>query len=244
MTKPLINKTALITGASRGIGQRLAETLADAGATVILGSRDVSTLESTEEAIRQRGGIAFGLPLDVSKREHCEEFVAKARELAGMPDILINNAGMGVFRPIDLFQADEFEEQFRVNVFGAFYMMHFCVPLMKQNGGGHIINISSLASKNSAPMGSGYYATKWALQGMSKCVFDEVRQFDIRVTTLCPGSVDTRFHYDSHPNSHEKDQSWMVSPEDIAATALHVLTMPGNCLISDVEIRPAKKPQA
>lgn len=242
MNKPLHTKTALITGASRGIGLRIAETLSEAGATVVLGARDLTAMETTAEAIRQKGGSAYALKLDVSERAQCEEFVAKARELAGLPNILVNNAGMGIFRPIDLFQADEFEQQFRVNVFGAFYMMHFCVPLMKQGNGGHILNISSLAGKNASPMGSGYFATKWALQGMSKCVFEEVRQHNIRVTTLCPGSVDTRFHYDSHPNSHEKDQSWMVSPEDIAASALHVLTMPGNALISELEIRPAKKP--
>ncbi len=242
MSKPLLNKTALITGASRGIGERIAQRLADAGATVVLGARNVESIESVAKSIRNRGGKAFVQSLDVAEREQCEAFVAKAREVAGLPNFLINNAGMGTFRPVDQFLADEFEQQFRVNVFGTFYMMHFCVPLMKQNNGGHIVNISSLAAKNAAPMGSGYFATKWAVQGMSKCVFEEVRQHNIRVTTICPGSVDTRFHYDSHPNSHEKDQSWMISPEDVADSTLHVLTLPGNSLISEMEIRPCKKP--
>jgi 3-oxoacyl-[acyl-carrier protein] reductase len=242
MPKQLLHQTAYITGASRGIGLRIAETLAEAGAHVVLGARSKESVEAVAEGIRQRGGKADGLKLDVSGRDSCEAFVVEARKVAGPPSILINNAGMGIFRPVDEFLPDEFEQQFRTNVFGPYYMMHFCISLMKQVGRGHIVNISSLAGKNAAVYGSAYYATKWALQGMSKCVFEEIRQQGLKLTTVLPGSVDTRFHVDSHPNSHEKDQGWMVRPEDVAQTVLNVLLLPGNALISEVEVRPTQKP--
>ena len=242
MHKQLLHQTAYITGASRGIGLRIAEILAEAGAHVVLGARSKESVEAVAEGIRQRGGKADGLQLDVSERESCESFVVEARKLAGPPSILINNAGVGIFRPVDEFLPDEFEQQFRTNVFGPYYMMHFCIPLMKQVGRGHIVNISSLAGKNAAVYGSAYFATKWALQGMSKCVFEEIRQQGLKLTTVLPGSVDTRFHVDSHPNSHEKDQGWMVRPEDVAQTVLNVLLLPGNSLISEIEVRPVQKP--
>lgn len=239
--KSLIHETIIITGASRGIGQATAHQLAAAGAHVVLGARNMDQLNAVVDAIKSKGGKATAMELDVSKRESCEEFINKTRDQIGIPTVLINNAGIGTFRPIEKFQPDEFEEQFRVNVFGTFYMTHFSVPLMKENGRGHIVNVSSLAGKNAAPMGSGYFATKWAVNGFSQSLFQDVRQHNIRVTTVCPGSVDTRFHLDSHPGSHPKDQSWMVQPRDVANTIHHVITLPENCTISEIEVRPTNK---
>lgn len=242
-SKPLLRKSALITGASRGIGEALAHSLADAGAHVVIGARSEDQLQKVADAINAAGGKATPIVFDVSKKEECETFIEKARDASGNPDILINNAGIGVFRPIDKFQEDEFEQQFRTNVFGPFYLTSACVPLMKENGGGHIVNVSSLASKNAAKMGSGYFATKWALNGFSKCVFEDVREHNIKVTTVCPGSVDSRFHIDSHPGSHPKDQSWMVTPDQVADTILHLLLQPDNCTVSELDIRPTYKPK-
>ena len=242
-SKPLLKKSALITGASRGIGEAIAHSLAAAGAHVIIGARSEDQLQKVADAINSSGGKATPVVFDVSNKDECEKFIEKARDVSGNPDFLINNAGLGVFRPIEKFQDDEFEKQFRINVFGPFYLTRSCVPLMKENGRGHIVNVSSLAGKNSAKMGSGYFATKWAIQGFSKCVFEDVREHNIKVTTVCPGSVDTRFHVDSHPGSHPKDQSWMVSPEEVADSVLHLLLQPDHCIVSDLDIRPTNKPK-
>lgn len=239
---PLAGKTVWLTGASRGIGRGIAHALTQAGAEVVMGARNLEMLETVALAIRSDGGKVHTLPLDVADPESCRAFGEKAVELAGPPHILVNNAGVGIFRPIDEFRDDEFERQFRVNVFGVYYMTREAVPHMKLLGGGHIVNVSSLAGESEAKMATGYFSTKYALNGFTKCLFQDVREHNIRVTLLCPGSVDTRFHQDSHPLSHAKDQSWMVTPEQIAQTLLHVLSMPEEALVSRVDVRPARVP--
>lgn len=241
-TRPLHSKIAWITGASRGIGRATATMLADAGARVFMGARNMEQLRQVETAIASRGGSASALELDVADAESCARFAAAAREAGGLPDILINNAGMGVFRHVENFLPGEFERNFQVNVFGMFYMTRLAVPMMRLNGGGHIVNVSSLAGESSGKMGSGYFASKHAVHGFTKCLLDEVRDDDIKVTLVCPGSVDTRFHHDSHPGSHENpDQTWMAKPEDVASAILHALTTPAAALVSKIDVRPQKK---
>ena len=239
-TRPLNNKTAWITGAGRGIGLATAHALGQAGAHVILGARSMNQIEDAAEAIRSSGGTADAISLDVAERDSCEEFAARAHEKAGHPSFLINNAGIGTFRPVQHFQEEEFEQQFRVNVFGTYYMTRIVVPLMQELGGGHIVNVSSLAGEHQAKMGTGYFATKHAVNGFTKCLMLDVRDMGIRVTLVCPGSVDTRFHVDSHPGSHQKDQSWMLSPKEVADAIMHALTAPCETLVSKIDIRPSK----
>lgn len=241
--RPLHNKVAWVTGASRGIGAAVARTLAKAGATVVAGARSADALENLVESITSNGGKAEALELDVSRWDSCQAFADAAAAKHGNVDLLVNNAGMGIFRPIHNMDPEEFEVQFRVNVFGTFYMTRLAVPRMKEQGGGHIVNVSSLAGENAAPMGSGYFATKWAVNGFTQCVFQDVRDDNIKVTLVCPGSVDTRFHLDSHPGSHPKDQTWMVTPADVAQSVLHVVTMPAAALVSKIDVRPQMKPK-
>lgn len=241
--RPLQGKVAWVTGASRGIGAAIARKMAVAGAHVIMGARSADQLANVKEAIVGLGGKTEALELDVASWESCETFANAAQKLAGNVDLLINNAGIGIFRPIHNMSPEEFESQFRVNVFGTFYMTRLAVPRMKEQGGGHIVNISSLAGENAAPMGSGYFATKWAVNGFTQCVFLDVREDNIKVTLVCPGSVDTRFHVDSHPGSHPKDQTWMVTPSDIAESVLHAVTMPAAALVSKIDVRPQMKPK-
>jgi NAD(P)-dependent dehydrogenase (short-subunit alcohol dehydrogenase family) len=242
--RPLHGKTAWVTGASRGIGRAIANRLAREGASVVLGARTTAQVESEAAILRDLGHKAHALPLDVAEWMSCEAFAAAAREVFGPPDILVNNAGVGTFRPVELFTPHEFEHQFRVNVFGTFYMTRLAVPMMIEAGAGHIVNIGSLAGESDAPMGAGYFASKWALNGFTRCLLQDVRDKGVRVTLVAPGSVDTGFHHASHPNSHAKDQSWMVDPADVAATVLHVLLLPAEALVSKVDVRPARVPLA
>lgn len=238
----LRGRTAWITGASRGIGRAVALAFARAGAHVLVGARTAQQLDTIVEILRQEGHSATALPLDVSSWESCQDFARGALDQAGNPDLLVNNAGIGVFRPVDKFEEDEFERQFRVNVFGTFYMTRLAVPRMKELGGGHIFNVSSMAGESEAKMGCGYFASKHAVHGFTKCLLQDVREDGIRVTLVCPGSVDTRFHHESHPGSHPKDQSWMVTPEQVAESILHVATMAEPALVSRLEIRPSRLP--
>lgn len=239
---PLMGKTAWITGASRGVGHALGHAFARAGARVVLGARGLDALDALADGIKSEGGTALPLPLDLEEWESCKAFAAKARDAFGPPDVLVNNAGIGVFRPVDEFREDEFERQFRVNVFGAYYMTKLALPMMRAAGAGDIVNISSLAGESSAPMGSAYFATKHALNGFTKCVMEEARPAGVRVVLVAPGSIDTRFHLDSHPGSNPKDQSWMVRPQEVADTVVLAVCAPRGALLSRIDIRPANKP--
>lgn len=241
--RTLGNKTAWVTGASRGIGRAIAVALAEAGAHVILGARNMDQLRQTEEALRAAGARVAALVLDVASLESCEAFAREASERAGDPAILVNNAGIGIFRPVENFEPDEFERQFRVNVFGTYYMTRLALPGMRRLGAGHIVNVSSLAGESEAPMGTAYFASKHAVHGFTKSLLQDVRDQGIRVTLVCPGSVDTRFHIDSHPGMHERDQTWMVPPSEIAAAVLHALTAPAGTCVSRVDVRPLSKPR-
>lgn len=150
---------------------------------------------------------------------------------------------MGIMRPVDKFNDDEFEKQFRVNVFGPYYMVRQALGGLRHNGGGHIVNVSSLAGENAAPGGSGYFATKWALNGFSQCIFQDLRHDNIKVTIVAPGSIDTRFHTDSRPGSHEKDQDWMATPEQVANAVLMACMMPDPSMLGKIDVRPVAKPK-
>lgn len=241
--RPLHDQTAWITGASRGIGRAIAHALAEAGAHVVLGARAMDQLTAVAESIAAKGHKATALALDVESWESCQRFAEAARTAAGSPNVLVNNAGMGIFRPVDQFLDDEFEKQFRVNVFGTFYMTRLAVPLMRELGGGCIVNVSSLAGESEAKMGTGYFASKHAVHGFTRSLMLDVREHNIRVTLLCPGSVDTRFHHESHPGSHPKDQSWMVPAEEIAAAVLYAVTAPHSAMVSRIEVRPTRTAQ-
>jgi len=209
---------------------------------VVLGARDAQALEGVVDVIRAAGGRAAAIPLDVSDQASCAAFAARAVETAGLPDFLVNNAGVATFRPVDKFEPDEFERQFRVNVFGVYYMTRLALPLMRENGSGTIVNVSSLAGEGAAQMGSAYFATKHALNGFTKCVMEEARQEGIRVALVCPGSVDTAFHVDSHPGMHTRDQTWMVRAADIADAVVHALSAPPGTLVSRIDVRPVATP--
>ncbi len=242
--KPLHGRVAWVTGASRGIGRATAHALARAGAAVALGARSLEQLDGEVAVLTGAGCTAAAWPLDVSVVESCESFAAAAVERLGPPDILVNNAGVGKFRPVDAFLPDEFEHQFRVNVFGTFHMTRLAIPYMKQLGGGHIVNVSSLAGESAARMGCGYFASKAAVNAFTRCLLEDVREDEIRVTLVCPGSTDTRFNRDSHPGMHERDQSWMLRPEDVARTIVQVLAMPPDAVVSKVDVRPLRTTKA
>ena len=225
-------KVAVVTGGNRGIGRGIAEALARDGITVALTARDASAAQTAAGEI---GGGARGYACDVRKPDSVAAlFAAVERDLGGV-DILVNNAGVGLFGPIAEMSIADWQTVIETNVNGVFYCTREAIALMKKRGGGYVFNISSLAGRNTFPGGGAYSASKFAVNGFSETLFQEVRNDDIRVTYLMPGSVATDFGRGSAAK-----QDWALQPEDIGQMVLDLLHSSPRALHSRVEMRPAK----
>ena len=166
--------------------------------------------------------------------------LGEATRVFGGVDILVNNAGMGIFgKTVEEMSGDEFRQTLETNLFGVFYACHHAIPLMKSRGGGYIVNISSLAGQNAHPRMAAYNASKFGLNGFSEALMQEVRHDNIKVSYICPGSVNTHFGGDLP----DDDKAWQLQPEDIAQVVMDLLKMNVRALPSKVEIRPSKPPK-
>ena len=234
----LDGKTSVITGASKGIGLAIAEKLAEAGSKVFICARDKGDLRSAVEHLSQKG-TAAGEVCDVRSEEQVKMMLAECERIFGGPDILINNAGMGYFgKTVEEMSGDEFRQTLETNLFGVYYACHYAIPMMKARGGGYIINISSLAGQNAHPKMAAYNASKFGLNGFTEALMQEVRQDNIKVTSVCPGSVNTYFGGDTP----SEDKMWQLQPGDVAQVVMDLLSMPANALPSKIELRPSKPP--
>ncbi|MEX1274880.1 MAG: SDR family NAD(P)-dependent oxidoreductase [Bacteroidota bacterium] len=231
----LAGAIALITGAGRGIGRTLALTLARNGTEVVLTARTKSELDLVRNEITSEGGKAHALEGDLTNDRDIERMFRHLRETFGRLDILVNNAGIGRFAPIKDLAVHEFDAMWNLNMRALFLCTQQALPLMIPQRRGAIVNISSLAGKNAFVGGGGYSATKWALLGFSKTLMLEVREHNIRVVTICPGSVDTTFS--SAANDPARSEK-IIHPQDIADTLITVLTLPDRTMVSEIDIRP------
>src|ERR1700689_554293 len=190
----LNGKCAVVTGAGAGIGASVAAKLASLGATVVLAGRTRSSLEAVAKKIAQNGGKAEIFVCDVSNLESVDALAQFVRQKFEGLEVLVNNAGVrGVPGPLHELPPDSWDAVMNTNLRGVFYCIRSLAPLMIQAKSGHIINISSLAGKNALPGGAAYAASKWALNGLSYSVAEELRGFNVRVSVICPGSVHTDF---------------------------------------------------
>jgi short-subunit dehydrogenase len=234
----LKGKAAVITGASKGIGKAIALSLAREGANIVLSARSADDLRNVEKEVAAHGVRVISVPTDVRKGSDVNRLAEKAEKEFGAIQILVNNAGIGIFKPVVETRDEEFHSILETNLYGVFYCSRAFLPGMIKNRKGHIVNISSLAGKNSFAGGSAYCASKHALMSFSECMMLEVRQHDVKVSTICPGSVATDF---SHPS--DREMSWALASEDVATAVLDVLTTSAGSLISLVDLRPLKPPQ-
>ena len=236
----LLDKVAIVTGASRGIGFECAKILAEESAKVVMTARGEEDLEKSAETIRSIGGRVATVVGDVGVRADCERAIEAAKTEFGGLDILINNAGVGHFEAVERMADSDFDLVMRTNLYGVFYLSRAAVPLMEARGGGYIINVSSLAGQNTFAGGSAYCASKHALNGFSECMMLEVRHRNIGVSYVCPGSVETSFGH-SKPDA---DNSWRQSARDVARVIRDLLIGTGpRTLVSKVEMRPMKPPK-
>jgi NAD(P)-dependent dehydrogenase (short-subunit alcohol dehydrogenase family) len=239
----LEGKIAIVTGGSRGIGRGIAKSLVDEGATVAITARNEDDLERTISDLNTTGrtgpGTAAGYACDVRDYDQVKGVFAEiASDLGGL-DILVNNAGIGIFVPVESMSVEDFRAVLETNVFGVFYCCHEAIPLMKQRGGGYIINISSLAGTNAHPKMAAYNASKFGLNGFSEALMQEVRHDGIKVSYIMPGSVNTEFGGDDPSD----EKSWQLQPDDIARVVINLLQYPDRSLPSRVEIRPSQPPK-
>ncbi len=235
----LDGKIAVVTGGTKGIGFAIAERLLKSGGKVFICGRSKGDLRQALEWLSSHGHIE-GEICDVRSEEQVKMMLAQAVRVFGGVDILVNNAGMGVFgKTVEEISGDEFRQTLETNLFGVFYACHHSIPLLKERGGGYIFNISSLAGQNAHPRMAAYNASKFGLNGFSEALMQEVRQDNIKVSYICPGSVNTYFGGDSPSD----EKSWQLQPDDIAQVVIDLLEMNANALPSKIEIRPSRPPK-
>ncbi len=236
MTAP---RVALVTGGTRGIGEAIARRLSAEGFAVFISGR---TEESVRSALARfaKEGLAFrGFAADARSEEDQKRLVESVAREGGGLDVLVNNAGIGHFAPVDQMSSDRFREVLETNLFGPFYAVRHAAPLMKKNGGGFIVNIASLAGVNAFAGGSAYNASKFGLLGFSEAAMLDLRHDGIRMATVLPGSVATDWSH-SHGN---QDASWMLRPEDVAEAVADLVRFPGRAIASRIDLRPSRPPR-
>lgn len=235
---PLSGQVAVVTGAGRGIGAAIAHKLASLGASAVLCGRTIKTLEATATNISADGFKARAIAADVTNLESVQALAASVEREFGKIDILVNNAGIGSFAaPLHEMTPEQWEKLLNTNLRGVFYCVRSFAPMMIPNKTGHIVNISSLAGKNALPDGAAYAASKWGLNGLSYSIAEELRGYGIRVSVVCPGSVDTELG----PHSG-KDSSKMLKPDDVAHVVAMLVTQAPQSFASEVLLRPTQKP--
>jgi 3-oxoacyl-[acyl-carrier protein] reductase len=235
---PLADQVAVVTGGGRGIGAAIARSVGKLGATVVVCGRTRGPIDSVAQEIVAAGGGARAIVVDVTDLSSVQNMAAQVQRDLHRVDILVNNAGVGGFSAL-LHELDpgEWERILNTNLRGVYYCIRSFAPSMMQAGRGFIVNISSLAGKNALPKGAAYAASKWGLNGLSYSVAEELREHNIRVSVVCPGSVDTELS----PHTG-KDASKMLKPGDVAHVVEMLLTQSPNSFVSEVLLRPTQKP--
>jgi 3-oxoacyl-[acyl-carrier protein] reductase len=239
----LDGRVAIVTGGSRGIGLATATALLSRGARVAITGRTAEHLKSAEARLRGDAGVPataaasniLSIQGDVANEADVERAVKETVDTFGGLDILINNAGVGRFANVADLSTEAWHSIIGTNLTGVFFCTRAAIPHLKRRGGGWIINISSLAGRNSFAGGAAYCASKAALNAFTESLMLEVRYDNIRVTTIMPGSVQTGFG-----GSEEAGADWKLTSEDVAQVVTDLLAHPARSLASRVELRPSK----
>lgn len=229
-------KTALVTGGSKGIGYGVAKTLLQMGYRVAVTSRSQSAADKAAEKLSEYGEI-IGIEADVRSFESQRSAVEKLLDRWGRLDVLIANAGIGHFGSVEDLTNEQWKETIDTNLTGVFYSIKACVEALKKSKG-YIITISSLAGTNFFAGGAAYNASKFGLTGFTQAVMLDLRQDGVKVSTIMPGSVSTYF------NDHEPsdEDSWKIQIEDIGELVGDLLKMNPRTLPSKIEVRPSQPP--
>ena len=229
----LTGKVAIVTGSTKGIGRAIAEHLLEAGASVVVNARSAGAVEAIALALGDR---AFGIVADVGDASQCQRLIDATVEHFGRLDMLVNNAGLGIFKSISEMTVEEWQLQVDVNLGGVFYCSKAALPHLSTTGDGFIVNIASLASRNPFAGGTGYNASKFGVLGLTEAMMLDVRYEDVRVSIVMPGSVDSYFN----DRQQVPERTWRLHVDDCAAAVLQVLSYPKEAHVSRIEMRPSQ----
>jgi 3-oxoacyl-[acyl-carrier protein] reductase len=225
---------SVVTGASRGIGKGIALRLARENHDVIIFGRDISALKDVQKDIKDIGVNCEYFSGDVADAGFVNDSINTILKNKKI-DHMVNNAGLGIMKKVIDAELDDFKKQVDANLFGIFNFSKAVLNSMIERRKGSIINIASLAGKNSFVGGSMYSATKHAVLGFARSLMLEVRQYDIKVATICPGSVDTHFSSGGHD---PRSKGEILQPEDVAEAVMSIIKLPVRALISEIDLRP------
>lgn len=244
MSGSLDGKVALITGASSGIGEATALALSAQGAKVSLVARRTHRLESVSSTITDNKGSALMIAADITDPGEARRCINETKEHFGRLDILVNNAGIMLLGPIDGANIEDWQKMVNINIMALMYCTHAVLPIMKQQGEGHIINMSSVAGRIIGPGAAVYQATKWYVNTFSEALRQEVYQDKIRVTSIEPGAVATELtDHITVPEVKDRIKKWIgsmraLTARDIADTVVFAATQPPHVSINEILIRP------
>lgn len=238
----LAGHVAIVTGASSGIGEATAEALADEGASVVLAARRAGELETLAERIESDGGDALVVPTDVTDEDDIDSLVGTVTDEYGRLDILVNNAGVMLVEPLERASRENLRQMVEVNLLGLMNLTHAVLPVMQDQDGGHIVNVSSVAGRRASANVSGYNATKFGVNAFTEAVRQEVTTQNIRTTVIEPGAVDTELP------THITDEQVlerlaeldmpMLAPEDIARAIVYATLQPEHVNVTELMVLP------
>jgi NAD(P)-dependent dehydrogenase (short-subunit alcohol dehydrogenase family) len=234
----LTGKVTLVTGGGRGLGASICHTLAEAGAVIAVADIRFDLAEHMAKELQAKGLEAIALPLDVTQDQQVEAVIQKVVDQYGKIDILINNAGTDVTLPIEELSVADWDRVISVNLRGPFLLSKQVLPLMKQQGGGHIVNIASTASKRVWANASAYHASKWGLLGFSHAMHVEARSHQVKVTAVIAGGMQTPFILDRFPDT---PLDKLQDPKHVANTIRFLLTQPAETVIPEVMVLPMQE---
>lgn len=236
--KPLTGKVAIVTGAGRGIGKAVSLMLGRCGARVVLASRSEAELAAVREEIRKEGGEGLILATNLTRDEEIERLVKETLERCGSIDYLINNAGWGRTSPVIKARVEDWDRTLQVNLRAPMILSRLVLPTLMEKGAGAIVNIASISAKAGQANTAAYSASKAGLLVFSASLYEEVREYGIKVTAILPGFVDTPLI----PPTARLDRGKMIRAEDIAQTVLFVLTSAPNSCPVEITVRPQRTP--
>jgi 3-oxoacyl-[acyl-carrier protein] reductase len=231
-------KIAIVTGAGRGIGKAVASNLAECGCRVILTARTLAQLEQVQQEISTSGAEAIAIAADLTRDDEVQRLVEESRQRMGAADILINNAGWGKRAAVVKLALEDLDQTLRLNLRAPMILARSLVPSMIEKGEGAVINIGSISGKTGEANGAAYSASKFGLIGFTQSLYEEVREYGIKVAVILPGFVDTPLI----PPNRQLDRSKMIQPADVAQTVRYILASAPTCCPVEITLRPQKNP--